>query len=62
MPNKISLILNELPYSWYWESNNKIIFDGEVWIQEVNNKLDEINIQYKWTYERGKPTYYITQE
>jgi len=62
MPNKISKILNELTYSWYWDGPNKIIFEDEVWIQEINKVLEQEGLQYKWGYERGKATYYITQE
>jgi hypothetical protein len=41
---------------------NKYIIYGDVWVQEINNKLNEVNIQYKWCYEKGNLTYYITQE
>jgi len=57
--SKISSILNELTYVWEWETDSKIVFDGEVWIGEINNKLRENNIVFKWCYERGKATYYI---
>jgi hypothetical protein len=62
MPSKISKILTELPYEWYQELPNKIIFEGEVWIQEINDKLNENNIKYKWCYEKGKATYYLIKE
>ena len=59
MSNKISSILNELTYEWYWDEPNKIIFEGEVWIGLINDKLRENNIEYRWCYEKGKATYYI---
>ena len=61
MPDEISLILTELPYEWHIEQPNKIIFEGEVWIQEINNKLEQNNIEYRWCYEKGKPTYYLNK-
>jgi len=62
MKEKITKILNKLTYKWYWESNNKIIFEGEVWTGEVNKNLEQEGIQYKWCYEKGKVVYYIISQ
>ena len=43
MKEKITKLLNELTYKWYWETKNKIVFEGEVWIGEINQKGRPIN-------------------
>jgi len=62
MPSKIQEILTDLNHNWIQDKPNKYIIYGDVWVQEINNKLNEVNIQYKWCYEKGNLTYYITQE
>ena len=59
MKEKITKLLNELTYKWYWDSKNKIVFEGEVWIGEINKKLEQEGVEYNWGYEDGKATYYI---
>jgi hypothetical protein len=62
MPCKISKIFNDLSYEFIKYSNNKFILLGQVWIQEINQEMDKQGIKYRWCYEKGNPTYYITQE
>lgn len=62
MKEKITKLLNELTYKWYWDSKNKIVFEGEVWIGEINEKLEQKGVKYKWGYEDGKTTYYIISQ
>ena len=62
MKNKITKLLNELTYKWYWDSKNKIVFEGEVWIGEINKKLEQEGVKYSWGYEDGKATYYIISQ
>lgn len=59
MKETITKLLNKLTYKWYWDGKNKIVFEGEVWINQINETLTQEGIKYKWGYEKGKATYYI---
>ncbi len=61
MKNKITKLFKGLSYEWELVGN-RLVFEGEVWIGEINEILDKEGFKYKWCYENSKATYYISKE
>ena len=59
--NKLKTVLESLGYE-FSINGNKIIFKDEVYINKVKSELNDKEINYSWSYERGKAVFYINKD